>query len=216
MRWRWLLVGLALLASPSARAADCDDRTAIWTTEEQDGVRHLLYGTHGIGEEGAMFIEEWRGGRRAWRTLAGRATCSDGICTVRFEDVTPSDDVEAYVESVDENGDGLSDYVVLAGLGQDLYYGGGAKVEWDEGFLAKKYGSMFERPLPVSNVFKFLRCRTEPFALDQSTLYAEDHVYYKYRETGSLDADGTFPDDRGNDIWWMTGRQIEGWSSIAL
>lgn len=157
-----------------------------------------------------MFIEEWRNGKRAWRTVAARVTCSDDVCTARFADETPPEEVEAAIESIDEDGDGLSDYLVLAGLAQELYYRGGAKVEWDEGFLAKKYGGMFERPSPGSNVFKFLRCGTEPIVLDRSTPYAENRVYHKYRETGSLGSDGTFPEGPGNDIWWMSGEQIQG------
>src|SRR5436190_23625734 len=65
MRWRWLAVCLALLSSPSAHAVDCDDQTAIWTTAERDGVSHRLYHRGGV-----FFIEEWRKGKRAWRTLA--------------------------------------------------------------------------------------------------------------------------------------------------
>src|SRR5690349_5901792 len=106
MRWRWLALVSVLLASPSALAAPCDDRAAVWATaDDGHGVRHLLYGTRSIGEEGAMFIEEWRNGKRAWRTVAARVTCSDDVCTARFVDETPPEEVEAAIESIDEDGD---------------------------------------------------------------------------------------------------------------
>jgi hypothetical protein len=209
--WRWIFAIFALLWGPQAWPAECRDETGIWASPERDGVRHVLYGTGGIIMFSAVFIEEWRNGKRAWRTTAATTSCSNGevVCRVAFEDETPSDDpsqdrAEAIVERIDENGDGLSEWVVLAGLAAELNYGGGAKVEWDDGFKPEE----FERPV-AGNIYKFLGCRKDPIALDKSTLFADDPLCSTYKASGSLEADQNSPFEPGS-IWWMTGERIEG------
>jgi hypothetical protein len=209
----WLVATSLLLASTTARAARCDDQTAIWATPERNGVRHLLYGTSAITMWSGIFIEEWRHGKRAWRTKAGWATCSNGevTCTAYFADETMSDGgVGAVIEQIDDDGDGLSEYIVLAGLVQDLYYGGGAAVDWDDGFEPLRSEELgYERAYPSSNVFRFFDCRKDPIALDKSTVFAARPVYSKYQASGSLEPDDTFPRTPGS-IWWMTGEVIKG------
>jgi hypothetical protein len=208
---RWIFAVVALLWPAAAWPAECTDETAIWASPERDGVRHVLYGTGGITMFSAVFIEEWRDGKRAWRTAAATTSCSNGevVCRVYFEDETPSDDPEhgraaAIIERIDENDDGLSEWVVLAGLAAELYYGGGAKVEWDDGFKPEE----FERPA-ATNIYKFLGCRKDPIALDRSTLFADDPLCSTFKASGSLEADQNAPSEPGS-VWWMTGERIEG------
>jgi hypothetical protein len=209
----WLLAGALLLANTTVHAAGCDDQAAVWATPERDGVRHLLYGTGAITVWSGIFIEEWRNGRRAWRTKAGWATCSNGqvTCIVYFDDETMSDGgVAAIIEQIDDDGDGRSEYIVLAGLLQDLYYGGGAAVDWDDGFEPLRSEELgYERAYPSSNVFRFFDCRRDPIALDTSTVFAARPVYSKYQASGSLEPDDTFPKNPGS-VWWMTGEVIKG------
>jgi len=209
--WRWLLAIPALLGTPQAHSAGCDNQTAIWATPETDGVTHLLYGTGAITMWSGIFIEEWRNGKRAWRTKAGWATCSNGqvTCSVSFEDETASDGAIADIEWIDDDNDGLSEFIILAGLRQQLYYGGGARVDWDEGFQPKEYDGMFERAVPSSNVFKFFDCRKEPVALDRSTLFTAHDICEKYKQSDSLEPDQSFPSTPGA-VWWMTGERLEG------
>lgn len=207
-----LLFACLVLGVLPVASAECDDTTAIWATAEDDGVRHLLYGTSSITMWSGIFIEEWRSGKRAWRTKAAWATCSNGevTCSVQFSDETSSDGgASAVIERIDEDRDGLAEWIVLAGLREELYYGGGAAVEWDEGFRPEDDDGMSERAVPSSNAFKFFACRKDPVAMDKTTLFGADEVCHKYRESGSLEPDPTFP-SAPDAIWWMTGSVIKG------
>lgn len=203
MWWRDMVLGAALASSvPAQAAASCDDSAAVWATSEKEGVSHRLYRPSDV-----YFIEEWRNGKRAWRTLAAWMTCSNGVSTCWADFQTEKGDTLSILESIDDDDDGLSEWMVIGSLWQDLRNGGGAKVEWDEGF-ASEAG---ERLLPKSNAYKFFGCPTEAIALDKSTPFVARDFYAAYVDkagNGSTAVDGVFPDNPGT-IWWMTGARIE-------
>lgn len=133
----------------------------FWYAKSESGGRHIVYSTQASGYLSDIVFEEWNGARLAWRlrteigssqgasicraaipNLAGDPTIMDGLTTV-------------VVERIDENDDGLSEYLVFAALGQELWYAGGANVEWVDRELA---GSDDRIILP--NVYRFERCQT--------------------------------------------------------
>lgn len=119
----------------------------------------------------------------------------------------------AVIESIDADGDGIDEWVILAAAAQTLYYSGGLKVIWYNGFENPKG----ERILPA-NVFKLLSCRkskdlvlfeppeTDPDELT-GALYASQDVCDQYRSTGALTP--TEP-GKNDGLWWMDDRKIVG------
>ncbi|WP_395517544.1 hypothetical protein [Pseudorhizobium flavum] len=156
-----LCAALTTLVSPAIAAPKCDDQRAIWATEA-DGVRRIVYGSDGVqSTDTRIFFEEWRNGRLAWRVEA-EGTCSNGasICSAMVRNNEAKDGTsepgmtDAIIEVIDHDGDEVADYVIFAGLGQSLYYSGGAKASWFNGF-APAEGDMVLLP----NIYKFLGCR---------------------------------------------------------
>lgn len=216
------LVLLALLVgAPAADAAAlkpaCDNARAVWANEKDD-VRQVIYGTDGLNYGSTIYLEEWRKGELAWRAN-GRTTCSNGasICYAMLEDMSGKTGEDAttdvVVETIDADEDGLDDWVVLAAAGQNLYYSGGLKVTWYNGF-----DNATDDRIVSKNVFKFLSCRKakevvlfEPAKtnVDELTgaLYASPDVCDQYRSTGALTP--TEP-GRNDGLWWMDDRKIVG------
>lgn len=154
-----LALGLSL-ASVTAQES-CTDELAVWSSE-RDGVQNLIYGTEGMRYFSEVTFEEWRQSELAWRGR-GRISCSNGqaTCYVAVENnVKPADEEPGYtdvvIEKIDENEDGLSEWIIMAGLYQAIYYGGGARVEWFNGFTPEEY----ER-VQMPSIYKFLRCDEE-------------------------------------------------------
>lgn len=136
---------------------NCNDAHAIWANEKGD-VRQILYGSQGVPALGTdIVVEEWRKGKLAWRA-AGTGTCSNGavICYASFVNMLEGKDNEtsAIIETIDTNGDGIQDWIILSALQQQAYYAGGLKVEWFNGFKPVED----ERVSP-QNQFKFFSCR---------------------------------------------------------
>ena len=196
-------------------------------------MRHIIYRV--VGDElgpnvsgfGYLFIEEWRNGKLAWRTAA-TSTCSNGAVTCYEFVRTAVDDsvaeagqqdgdqvandpaeppsTDTIIEMIDENGDDLADWVVLAGLEQQLYYSGGAKVEWHNGFKPEE-GERVTAP----NQYRFAGCRTARVLPEKSSLFVDPAVCPYYRKTGSLDPGEDFKPYPG-PIVWMKGNEIGGGS----
>jgi len=230
--WTRLLAIVGFLATSHALAAPpCDDDRAIWAHDGSDGVRHIIYRVVGdelpddVSSFGYFFIEEWRKGKLTWRTTA-TLTCSNGASTcyvpvplAGFDGGAETDPQDAdpaagdqngdastdtIIETIDGNGDDVSDWVVLAGLGQELYYSGGARVEWYNGFKPEEY----ER-LTAPNQYKYAGCRTDRVLPEKSSLFVKPGICDYYRKTGSLDPGKDFKPHPGK-IVWMKGNEIGG------
>jgi hypothetical protein len=211
----------SLVSATTAHAATskpaCDNAHAVWASEKDD-VRQVIYGTDGLNYGSTIYLEEWRQGKLAWRAN-GRTTCSNGasICYAMFEDMSGKTGEDAttdvVVETIDADEDGLDDWIVLAAAGQNLYYSGGLKVTWYNGF-----DNVTDDRIVSRNVFRFLSCRTakelvlfEPAKTDvdelTGALYASPDVCDQYRSTGALTP--TEP-GKSEGLWWMDDRKIVG------
>lgn len=167
-----LVVASIVIAASTAQsyaAPQCEDRKAIWANDG-DGSRYIVYGPFGI-VNGDVFFENWRGNRLAFR-VKGSVNCSNGVslCVLSLADNSEAaagngemKETEVAVETIDDNGDGLSEYAVFASLSQTLYYAEGLKnVEWFNGFVPN-----LSEPVVLPNVYKFFGCRkTDEINLD--------------------------------------------------
>jgi hypothetical protein len=173
------LAALALLAGAShsvAASPPCDDDHAIWAYEDQERRVILYFGDPPPNVPGSfesVHIEEWQGGKLIWRQN-GLLTCSNGAstCYVVMEvvgdpDAPPDDnnlnaagapEVSAVIEIIDADEDGLSDWVVLAGLEQMTYYARGAKVEWFDSEQRQEREAAYITP---ENIYKFYSCKKQ-------------------------------------------------------
>lgn len=136
----------------------CEQDYAIWVSETGN-VRHIVYGSEGVRYYSDVYFEEWRESKLAWRARAS-VTCSNGAvtCYALVENASGStgDDgiTSIVIEQIDENADGLPEWVVFAALGQSLYYNGGAKVKWFNGFGQGQYDRV-----TMPNIYQFFDCR---------------------------------------------------------
>ncbi|MCZ7861067.1 hypothetical protein O9X98_06575 [Agrobacterium salinitolerans] len=153
------LVVIAASTSSAFAVPPCDEQRAIWAND-RDGIRYVVYGRDGIQNgHSDIFFENWQGNRLAWR-VRGSVDCSNGvsICSLTIADNSEdggSDPEDAVVETIDDDGDGVSEYVIFASLSQNLYYSKGLKsVEWLNGFKPED-----AEQLILPNVYKFLGCR---------------------------------------------------------
>jgi len=155
---RAVMSAAMLLVAHSALAAEtCTDKRAIWEND-MGAVRHVLYGTEGVNYASKIYFEEWRGGKLAWRGR-GEITCSNGASTcyglVR-NNLGDDGITEAVLERIDADGDGIDDWVILAGLSQALWYSEGLKVDWFNGFKPDDPSDRIQ----ASNIYKISGCRT--------------------------------------------------------
>ena len=221
-----LLAMIAWLSSGNAYAR-CDDEHAIWEASSNDGVRHTL----AIKSDDQIFgfiarIEEWRGGKLAWRLQAAIA-CSNGQVTCRLYvpsimDPDDSDDDEddyatVVVERIDADGDGNSEWIVLAGLQQELYYSADAKVEFVNGFGRESDDERIVAP----NIYKFSDCRdgeqepgqSDPGPQIAGALFGISQLCSAYRLNGALvpSIEGIQAnDDFRFGTWWMDDKRVVG------
>lgn len=150
---------------------------------------------------------------RSWR-IFGEIGCSNGASTCRatFPNRLGSKDrtenvVSSIIERIDANGDDIGDWVVFAGLGQELYYSGGAEVEWITG----KHDPEDERIL-IPNIFRLDRCEIlmpkEPLA---GALFGIWPLCQSVALTGQrIPMDFSwkpYPDG----LWWMDDKKLVGW-----
>ena len=167
MRCSWAIATLlATCAVASPASSQCTDDTAVWSVEHA-GITHLVYGLDGFYFS-TVYVEEWRESKLAWRTKS-QVTCSNGVstCYLMVDNAVPDDNGETsttdvVIEAIDDNHDGLSERLILAGLYQSLHYAGGAKVEWFNGFKPVED----ERPT-APNIYKFLKCQDGPVTSDK-------------------------------------------------
>lgn len=154
MHASWPAAIFLLTVMPAVAGAQCDDSRAIWAAEK-DGLRHIVYGTQGLDYWSTIYFEEWRQQKLAWRGR-GRVSCSNGrvICYVNVEDMAKADGTDAVIEKIDADGDGVSDWVVFAGLEQNIHYGGGARVEWFNGFRPGE-----DERVQMPSIYRLLTCR---------------------------------------------------------
>jgi hypothetical protein len=91
----------------------------------------------------------------------------------------------AIVERIDSDDDGISDWVVFAGLKQELWYTGGAKVEWFTGFAP-------EDRVQIPNAYRLFGCRdqgrseADPNERADGPVFAIQLVCRSLRKNGSL------------------------------
>lgn len=158
---RSILLSLVLLLSVPHWAfakPKCEQDNAIWANQA-NGVRHIVYGTNGIRYGSEVYFEEWRQSKLAWRAKAV-VTCSNGasICYAMVENASglAGDDAntDIVVEEIDEDSDDLPEWVIFAALGQNLYYSGGAKVEWFNEFIPAE-----DDRVTMPNIYQFFDCR---------------------------------------------------------
>jgi hypothetical protein len=147
----------------------CDNRDAIWANKTEKEKQIFYFAGERSGPYSPVIIEEWRGDKLAWRQN-GLFTCSNGAstCYVMMEvngagspventaNEAGTPEADAVFESIDENDDGLSEWVILAGLRQSTYYANGAKTEWSNGFSPDEPGDR----IPPANIYRFESCRS--------------------------------------------------------
>jgi hypothetical protein len=135
----------------------CEEENAVWVNETGDHrvIYYYVDGIYGWGNAD-VHIEQWRGSQLAWRQK-GRHVCSNGhtVCRVVME--ANLGESEAVIETIESNGDGISDWVVLAGINQATYYSGGGNVEWFNGFGPDED---IRLTLP-ENIYRFLSCKKQ-------------------------------------------------------
>lgn len=214
-----LALTVAWALSSTAYAQQCQNKDGVWVHED-DGIRHVLYGTDGLNMFSEVNLEEWRGDRLAWRAK-GTVTCSNGVSVCYLllpnnsglsgNDATTS----IIIEQIDEHNDGLGEWVVLAAMNSALWYSGGAKVEWFDGFRPEPEDERVTAP----NVYRLEKCRklnggAGPIEATRSisgTLYGTPELCTAYRREGSLIPDD-LPDGRFNDgYWWLDDNSLVGW-----
>lgn len=217
----WIALS-ALLVPATSQAAACKDELAIWPTEE-GGVRNVVYQaqTDGSGQLWPdMFFEEWRGGKLAWRALA-RTSCSNGhsICRVSAPDglsLIGESTTDAIIERIDEDEDGLAEWVIFAGFGQSMHYAGGLQVEWFNGFGEQEQETRISPP----NQYKYFGCQTELSPAEKARLNAEIELMRRplfalpelcVQAKGKAQLRDLTPDAFNDGIWWTRGRKIVGW-----
>jgi hypothetical protein len=136
--------------------AQCSDKRAIWTHQMGD-VKHVVFGTEGVNYASKIYFEEWRGDKLAWRG-GGEVTCSNGAstCYGLIRNHTGGEaTTDVVLEQIDENQDGIADWVIFAGLSQALWYSEGLEVDWFNGFKREDPSDRIQ----ASNIYKLSGCR---------------------------------------------------------
>jgi hypothetical protein len=217
----WIAI-LAFLLPATAEAATCKDELAIWAAK-QGGVRNIAYQAQTDGLRSmwpSMVLEEWRDGKLAWRAVAS-TTCSNGhsICYIFAPDnasLIGESTTEAIIERIDENRDGLADWMILAGLGEQIWYADGLRVDWFNGFGKDEQDERITLP----NQYKFSGCQTELSTEDKAKLAAEIEIAQRplfalpelcAQAKNGVRTEDFIPDGNDHGIWWTRGRRLVGW-----
>ena len=149
-----MLIGALFFATQAW--AQCSDKRAIWT-HEMGEVRHVVYGTEGVNYASKIYFEEWRSGKLAWRG-GGEVTCSNGASTcygLIRNHIGEDNTTDVVLEQIDEDRDGIAEWVIFAGLSQALWYSEGLEVEWFNGFKREDPSDRIQ----ASNIYKLSGCR---------------------------------------------------------
>ena len=151
--------GLAFCIQPtSAQVLKCNDDRAVWSSES-DGYTIQLMLSRSLHSDplvsGVFVFSAIKDGSVHW-TTEGAVRCSQGmpICSIDVPSTNGTFD-GAIVENIDENADGLSEWIIFAGLEQQLYYAGGLAGEFPD-----SAASVTTKPL-LPNQFKLVSCRPE-------------------------------------------------------
>ena len=151
----WAVLTGALFLAPQAWA-QCSDKRAIWTHDMGD-IKHVVYGTEGMNYASRIYFEEWRGGKLAWRG-GGEVTCSNGASTcygLIRNHIGEGNTTDVVLEQIDENRDGIAEWVIFAGLSQALWYSEGLEVDWFNGFKREDPSDRIQ----ASNIYRLSGCR---------------------------------------------------------
>lgn len=162
--WKRILIAsiLAFAVSDTALAESCGDDLAVWATPERKYEGEIESWTitfpDGLGGTGKrpVLFEMWLNRKKAG-SLPGEYECTNEAATICFVSVEMNLDSQSFasglMERVDENQDGTSEWLVLAGFAQAGYNKNGAKIRWEPGFEIEEHS---EVPF---NIYKFERCR---------------------------------------------------------
>ncbi|MGB3833597.1 MAG: hypothetical protein WA975_17245 [Mesorhizobium sp.] len=210
-----LAFGWLLALSAPAFTSDCEDKDAIWSAST-DKARYVIYSTDGLNMFGDVTLEQWRSQKLVWRT-SGKGTCPNRVvvCYLALTNnlIAPANGTSVLIEKIDENGDGVGDWVVFAGL-QSVWYAGGAKVEWFNGFVPEDEDDRQTAP----NIFQLDSCRVS--ALPAPTMlapnvtlppvavgpvYADPAICRAFRR-----ANGFAPPVENDGFWWMDDERVVG------
>lgn len=213
-----LAFGWLLALSAPAFTSDCEDKDAIWSAST-DKARYVIYGTDGLNMFSDVTLEQWRNQKLAWRTT-GKVSCSNGIVVCRLDlpnnsgSTEPGDETFSIIEKIDENGDGIADWAIFAGLESELWHAGGAKVEWFNGFAPEHDDDRQTAP----NIFQLDSCRLSalpaPTVLAPNVtlppvtvgpVYADPAICRAFRS-----ANGFAPPVENDGFWWMDDERVVG------
>ncbi|RWA98305.1 hypothetical protein [Mesorhizobium sp.] len=148
-------------ASQATAGESCTSHDAVWSHESR-GSTWRYYTTGSAWTMRDAFIEKWTGQKLDYR-IKGEWTCSNGavICQVimptkPLDSPTDAADgtVNAVFEEIDENGDRVPEWVVLAGLGQAYYYSAGPRYDFVNGDEPPHRSY-------IPNVFKYETCNRD-------------------------------------------------------
>jgi hypothetical protein len=207
---------LPLALSTAASAAQCQNKDAIWSAAT-DKARYVIYGTDGLNMFSDVTLEQWRGQKLAWRTT-GNVSCSNGISVCRLGLTNsmdaPDNGTSVIIERIDENGDGVADWLALAGLENELWYAGGAKVDWFNGFGPEYDDDRQTAP----DIFRLDSCRT---GVSSARSALPPHMTLPPMTVGAVYAvptlcpafnrAGGFAAPADNDgFWWMDDKHVVG------
>ncbi|MGP2490484.1 hypothetical protein ACTDI4_02490 [Mesorhizobium sp. PUT5] len=211
-----LAISACMALSAPSFASGCENKDAIWSAST-DKARYVIYGTDGLNMFSDVTLEQWRNQKLAWRT-AGKVTCSNGVvvCYLALTNNldAPDNGTSAIIEKIDENGDGVGDWVVFAGLDSELWYAGGAKVEWFNGYAPEDEDDRQTAP----NIFRLDSCRsnTPPTSMvlapnvtlppiTVGPVYADPAICKAFRRTN-----GFAPPVQNDGFWWMDDERVVG------
>lgn len=207
------LMAASALATDAAVA--CSNADAVWVADDDTG-RTVLRTPEGPAWGWIASFERWEKGARVWQ-LDAEISCSlgQGICQVAVPNMMGAKDetenlTNAVVERIDENDDDVSDWIIFAGLGENLYYGGGANVIWSPGFDQVKR-------IQIPNIFQLAGCRNSSNdASWQSMIYAIEPVCQMALRTQTVEEFSRYGEHASEGLWWMNDKKSVGWEFECL
>jgi hypothetical protein len=155
---RAILAVLFAVFYPNMAIALCTNSDAVWSADQEDE-HYVIYGTDGIEYGSKISIEKWHHKQLIWRGHAYESF-SNGYVVRRlsFDNASGGTgfdgETDAVLETIDENNDGLYDWITLAAIEQSLHYAGGLKVKWFHG-----KPKLYDEPITIPDVYRFLACK---------------------------------------------------------